>query len=110
MIDWNQYKEVKVCQGTIYRADVYQGKTSRGIGFYVRLNEIKKYSCKGCETCGWQNDYLQEVNKDWPILDLENAVHGKLYRLTTVNESKDWETGYVDEFDLKIIEYKESNV
>ena len=94
------------CKGKIYRADVQHCQTKRGILFSVRLNEIKRLSCQGCDKCGWIDENLSELNDEWGIVNICEAEHGKLYTIDMCNERKDWETGIVTDWDLKIVEYK----
>ena len=41
------------------------------------------------------------------IINLYDVEDG-IYELITVNESRDWETGYIDSYDMKLIPYKEN--
>lgn len=94
------------CIGIVYRADVQHCKTQRGILFSIRLNKLKKKSCPGCSNCGFMEDDLGEIDPhSWPIIDIEKAEHGKLYTLAVVNMSRDWEGGFVDSWDLKLVPY-----
>lgn len=97
----------KPCQGTIFKAQVNHFLTKKeGFGFQVRLIPMKKPSCPGCMKCYWQSDNFSEVNNDWPIIGIEKCEDGKLYEISTCNESRDWETGFVDGWDLCLIEYE----
>ena len=94
------------CKGMIFKADVQHCRTERGILFSVRLNKMKRISCPGCMSCGATEDSLSEIDpKIWPILDIEKCKHGKLYILEYCNIATDWETGYVDSWDLRAVEY-----
>ena len=94
-----------MCQGKVLRADVHNFTTQKGFGFSVRLNEIKKYSCPGCEECGWQHEVFGEVHDGWPIINIAEAEHGKLYTVGLCNESRDWETGHIDDYNIEIVEF-----
>jgi hypothetical protein len=93
------------CLGMVFRADVYHGKTKKGLMYSVRLNLVKSLSCSGCDSCGGLSDSIDEISRDWPIINIHEAKHGKFYRLIPCNMSTDWETGYVDSWDLKIVEF-----
>ncbi len=94
------------CKGTIYKADVQHCVTKKGVLFSVRLNKMKRLSCKGCEHCGWLDDELSEIDPEvWPIIDIQDVEHGKLYVINVTNIAKDWETGFADSWDLKVNEY-----
>lgn len=93
------------CKGQIFRADVQMCMTKRGVMFSVRLNKLKRMSCPGCEYCSWITDDLSEIDPDhWPIIGIESAEHGKLYTLEMCNVGRDYETGMVDEWDLRVVE------
>jgi hypothetical protein len=40
---------------------------------------------------------------------IHDGKHGKLYEVVITNVSTDWETGYVDGYDLKMVEYNENS-
>jgi hypothetical protein len=91
------------CYGIVYRANVHSFITKRGVGRTVRLNKLKRFSC-GCEKCRWFEDSIGEISEDWPILGLESVEHGKTYTITSCNESRDFETGYIDDWDFQVVE------
>ena len=92
----------------VYKADVQHCTTKRGVLFSVRLNKMARMSCKGCDRCGGLADDLSNINANWSIIGIESAKSGKLYEIKMVNMSTDWETGYVDEWDLQLVPYEES--
>ena len=104
MIDLADFMEDKTkesCDGAIFRADVQNYRTKRGgFGFTIKLNPVKKLSCPGCEKCGWQDFEFGEVCNDWPINGIESVEHGELYIISVCNESTDWETGQIDDWEL----------
>lgn len=94
------------CSGVVYKADVQHCKTQRGVLFSVRLNKMKRLSCPGCEYCGFLEDDLSEIDpKYWSIIDIATAEPGKLYTIEVVNIGRDWESGHVDSWDLKMVPY-----
>ncbi len=94
------------CPGTVFKASVQNYQTKKGgFGFQVRLVPMKKLSCTGCGHCGWQAENFSEVSNDWPINRIENCEDGKLYVITTCNESRDWETGQTDAWELCLVEH-----
>lgn len=95
------------CKGSVFLAKVqhFQTSASQGFGFSVRLKKNKKLSCPGCRWCAWQSENFAEVCNDWPIHGIENVKDKKLYTIEVCNESKDWETGQIDSWDLKLVEY-----
>jgi hypothetical protein len=68
---------------------------------------MKKLSCKGCEHCGWLDEALCEICNDWSLIGINDVIDGNLYKIVACNESKDWESGMVDSYDLKLEEYKQ---
>lgn len=103
-----QVKAPKVdkCRGAIFKADVQHCKTERGILFSIRLNKVKRLSCKGCEQCMVLEDEFGEIDPEYrPILDVKKVKHGKLYTIEYCNILTDCETGYADSWDLRVVEY-----
>jgi hypothetical protein len=100
-------ENIPKCKGHVFKAHVSSYSTRRGVYFKTSLIKMKKLSCKGCEHCDWINDVFDEINNDWPLIGIENVINGGLYRIVACNESKDWESGMVDSYDLKLEEYKQ---
>lgn len=98
--------EVDKCRGAIFKADVQHCKTQRGVLLSIRLNKMKRLSCKGCEKCMAAEDEFNQIDAEhWPILDIEKVKHGKLYTIEYCNIKTDWETGHADSWDLRAVEY-----
>ena len=95
------------CQGEVFKADVQHCKTKRGFLFSVRLNKQKRLSCPGCDNCCSLDDEFDEVSSDWPIQDIETAEHDRLYVIKRVDVSKDWESGIIDGWDLKLVPFEQ---
>jgi hypothetical protein len=97
------------CQGKVFKADVGGSPTKRGFGLFIRMNEMKKLSCPGCDQCGWQSDAIQEAMCDWDalgVVGLESVEDGKLYTLAVTNIGYDYESGMVDEYDVEVVAYE----
>lgn len=94
------------CDGKVFKANVYLGKTQKGIGFFVRLDYVKGLSCPGCKMCGGLEDDMNELNVNWPIIGIKDVEDGKYYRLGITNITTDFESGYADYWDLQLIPYK----
>ena len=91
------------CKGHIYKCKVNQFINKRGE--YVsqeRMIPLKRKSCPGCEFCGPTLDDLKEsiANDTMPIIDDRFPKNNSLYKLVICNITTDWETGYVDGWDL----------
>ncbi len=97
------------CKGQIFRGRASVFLNTKGIYIYQeRMIPMKRLSCTGCDSCGSLIGLLSEGYLEMdtrPIIqDIED---GALYQLRIVNESKDWETGHVDDFDLEFVKTKE---
>jgi hypothetical protein len=70
---------------------------------------MKRMSCAGCSHCGALLEDLQERLSLYgddkfvyaPVV--QDAENGALYTLAVANESRDWETGIVDDWDLEFV-------
>jgi len=104
-------KTMNKCKGIIYRADVQHCRTAKGVMLSFRLNKLKKKSCSGCDTCMADEDQLSEIDINiWPLIDIEKIKHGKLYKIEYCNMYIDYETGYADSWDLKVVEVNEEDI
>ena len=79
-----------------YRKGVLQEKTE--------LRLLKRRSCHGCPKCAWIWDDLAEGLDN---LILPAIKQGKLYSIHSINETRDWETGFIDGYDLEVFEVYE---
>ncbi len=95
------------CHGQIFKADVQNYIIKRGFGFAVRMRKIKKFSCPGCERCGWQHGYISDMAGDGDIQDIESVEHGKLYALEICDEEKNPETGIVETWYAKLVRWEQ---
>ena len=94
----------ETCKGLVFKA--YINAYVNRAGDYVhteRIRLMRKQSCK-CNRCQIQFDvYLESLGCSlFPIID-EPLVDQALYGLVVVNESRDYETGIVDNYDFKFI-------
>jgi hypothetical protein len=65
----------------------------------TKFVKLKRRSCKGCIQCSWLSDDLSErCNKDAVIIP--DVPDGTIVKLGATNWSKDWESGYYDDWDL----------
>jgi len=60
---------------------------------------LKKKSCPGCEKCGF---LLEDLSQNESVI-IPEIEHDELYTVVVTNISKDWETGYVDDWDLEVV-------
>lgn len=89
----------------IYRAEVSDdfGITEDGClitGVKLVPTDEDVFSMLDEELSNVGSELLDYLHADTPI------VVGNLYRVVSCNETIDWETGYVDGYDLKIVRHK----
>jgi len=90
------------CNGLIFRADVNAYVNSKGT--YVcqeKMILLKRKSCLTCETCISLEELLSEGVAEGRLPIINNIKHERLYSLHVVNKTTDWETGWVDDYDLE---------
>lgn len=89
------------CTGLVFRAHANHYIDYGGSYVFKQgLKLLKRKSCK-CQKCQVLLDTFQESvsNCIFPILPI--LVDGNLYGLRVINESRDWETGIIDDYDLE---------
>jgi len=84
------------------------------IASHKELRLLKRKSCEGCYECGW---LLEGIGEDISgmvaygdiavIQGIENIENGKLYTLNFIEDGRDLESGYVDDWHWEIQEIKE---
>lgn len=90
------------CTGKVYKASVQKFPTSKGFGMSIRLNELKRKSCK-CPNCLCIEDDINESMYHDGIIGLEEVENGELYTIRYTNITTDWESGIIDGWDLKLV-------
>lgn len=73
--------------------------TSKGFAYKKEFIVLKRKSTISL------NEVMVELDTDFPINFHE--VPDGLYELLFINISHDWETGYADDWDVKLVEYHE---
>lgn len=109
------------CKGQLFKAKFNPFINAKGEYIYqIRMIPIKRLSCKNpkCEACRFlvHDDLSERIScfdshkekLEKPALsnlipNLKHVRHNHIYRLSVVNISKDFETGYVDDWDLAFI-------
>jgi len=93
------------CKGKIFRGKVNMFLNAKGHYVYQeRMIPLKRKSCPGCEYCNYLlDDMLPEFINCGPSPIIQNIVDHALYRLSVVNESRDYETGIIDCWDLEFV-------
>lgn len=93
------------CQGAIFKAEVTNFRTSRGLSFQVKLVKSKKLSCPGCMSCAWQDESFDEVSNDWPISNITEVENNAFYSVDITNVQRDYESGLLDYWDLLLVKF-----
>ena len=96
----------KECKGLVFRANRSQYFIGKRLVSRIELYLLKRKSCTGCEKCVWLWDELCQSDFE-NRLDFDAVSYGKCYTIGMCNISTDWESGYVDDYDLEFIEVKE---
>ena len=79
----------------IGRIAASQYETQRGFAYTKRFDVLKSKSTLRVD------DFIGDISEILPINFFD--VDDGLYELTVVNESRDWETGIVDDWDVQLI-------
>ena len=87
---------------TVVRLTTSTYKTSKGA--FRQTKELRTLKRKTPEFDLLENEMYNQSLDDIVITNLGNVVDG-VYQLVTVNESYDWETGYLDDYELILIPY-----
>lgn len=99
------------CMGLFFKAKINNFVNTRGEVIHsVRMVPIKRRSCPGCSACDYLKDDLSEQLKsggEFPII--KDASDGDIYELKATNFSTDWETGYIDGWDLEFVKQRNSS-
>lgn len=98
----------KECKGLIFRAwpTIYVNG-----GEYVettKMRLLKRKSCKGCPKCDYMMSDLHEQSCDGRGAIMPEIPNpNKMYKLEYTNIGYDWETGYVDDWEMEFVEFKD---
>ena len=97
-----------ICKGKIYRGiqNAYIGSKGEYV-YQERMIPLKRKSCPGCKKCGYLQDAINDelFNESFPIInDIQDQA---LYELQIVNESRDYESGMIDDWEIEFVKVKE---
>ena len=104
--------EKNSCKGRYYRGRKNTFVSKKGEYYYIeKMIPLKKLSCVGCEHCDYLDDELNEFTSSGYLLPtINNIEDGGLYKLELVNVSTDFETGYVDDYELEFVKIMEKQI
>jgi len=97
------------CRGKYYRCLINPYMTHGSYVYSIKMYYLKRQSCPGCERCGWDEDTLREAIACQSLPIITNPEHRAIYKLTYINITTDWETGYSDGFDLEFKKVQEKS-
>jgi len=80
-------------------------KDNRGLHFKRDILSVKRKS-KGHQILDHDSDMIGADEVIRHIVNLHECRDG-IYEVVTCNERKDWESGYIEEYDYKLIPAKE---
>jgi hypothetical protein len=104
-------KAISACKGKVYRGKRNAFINAKGEYVYQeRMLPLKRQSCSGCEKCGWMDDELPEFISNDTLPIIHQIEDGATYRLSVVDESRDWESGQVDDWDFEFVKINENKV
>ena len=90
------------CKGLFFRGYHSAFAQDGHIGIRQGVKLLKRMSCRGCDECGYLWDDAVEANSCGSLI-VPEIEHGALYQLRITNISKDWETGYADDWDTELV-------
>jgi len=100
----DKWKDDSNCIGKKYRCGVNNYIDTNGVlHMETTMRLLKRKSCPGCEKCDWIEDDLEELIACGSAPIIKNISHGATYHVNIVNISRDWETGYVDDYDIEFV-------
>ena len=111
MVDLEILEEVmnpSVCEGMYFRGKVSHYRGSDGCSFHQRksLQLLKKRSCF-CEQCLITLDDIGECSYEVGI-DFNGIEDGAVYMFVFVEDGRDWETNYLEEWHYKLVKVEET--
>ena len=99
------------CKGLIFRGyhNEFFDPVKNHLGIKEGFKLLKRKSCSGCNNCVWIFDIMLDMVYSGGIIYPEGRVKDKgLYKIKTINGSRDFETGIIDDFQFEIYEVFES--
>ena len=103
-------KDKNTCRGLFFRANCTTYFHNNILCRKVSLKLLKRMSCKGCERCFWLFTDFEEMSEDYGNALFDHVKNGKIYTPVVINISRDYETGYWDDYDIEMREVKEEKL
>ena len=102
----------KECKGKLFKATVSAFFNNKGEYIYQeKMIPLKRESCPDCEYCAWLMENITDVvDGHGGSIMMENPIiNNSIYKLDAINESKDLETGIIDDWDLAFMLVENKN-
>ena len=89
------------CKGYVYRLTINQFITKDNRVIHKEtMTPLKRESCDGCKQCGGLHYELRERIENNENILIESPEHKAKYYFAIDYESRNWETGIIDDYDL----------
>ena len=106
MIDLLEKTKTPQCGGVYFRVSINDYKTDNEYVYSTRVRLLKRRSCLGCASCLALLDEYSMAG-EMPILP-KGIKDRDIVELKVLNISRDYETGYVDGWDLSFVKVNEN--
>ena len=95
------------CKGLFFRASVsYYHVDGEKICHKAELRLLKRKSCTGCNKCGSFFEHLS-IGEVEDLIDMSGIENGKIYAPVFVEDSRDYEGGYCDDWHWEFTKVEE---
>lgn len=120
-IDIMKYGD-RTCKGLLFRgySSTFYNESKGTIDKREGLRLLKKQSCHGKPCESYDGEHIESWRCDWSMLEYLNDLissgsvimpdieNGALYKVRTINQSRDWETGVLDSWDIEFYKVEEN--
>ena len=102
--EFERQSKANNCTGLVFKGSSQVYMTNGRITYKQSVRLMKRMSCD-CDTCLYMLDSINEdIACDHPPIFPKQIKDGKFYSVRVINESRDWETGIIDDWDTEIFE------
>ena len=105
-----EVKTQNQCKGATFRgyASTFYDSINQRVERKEGIRILKSKSCPGCQFCAFISDQLPDmIDSKSLIFPKGGIISGKLYSIRVINESRDYESGMIDDWDFEIFEIKD---
>lgn len=97
----NKEKPYGECWGMIYKLSTSSFMRSGSYVYQEEMRPQKRISCPGCEKCKDLSSTIPDFLASGDPPHINDPRDGEWYYLAVTNETRDWETGQVDGWELE---------